>query len=208
MKYFLILFLIALALVAYTQTFLNTNNTALSLTAYDLAEWLSLLPSQRTDSIPLLASLLFRIHLVIVVVCLLTMRRYFAHGFSQIILGVAFLLVIAQLPPLEFLANRNDINYQQQFFLASISLCFIVVSFFSDYAKTIIYVVLLFGILALVVAIPNAQSLMNAYRLNTSLGFGSLLLGITYIAMFLWFWQQKRGSSSLPLSKTTLSATV
>jgi hypothetical protein len=195
-----------LAMAGYTQVFLDTTNTALSLTAYDLAEWLSLLPSERNASIPLLTPLFVRIHLEIFIICLMTMRISFPNQLRPIVVGLAFLLVIAQLPPIEFIANRQDINYQQQFFLALISIGLITLFLFTDYAKYLIHFALAFGILVLMIAIPHAQSLMNTYRLKTSIGLGAILLVLAYIGMFLWFWQQKRGSSSLPLSKTFTTA--
>jgi len=54
-----------LAFFAYLLPWLHNPGQALTLGSYDLAEWLSLHPGVRAQTPPMLASLLLRLHLVI-----------------------------------------------------------------------------------------------------------------------------------------------
>ncbi len=119
--YTLILYLlVTVGLAGYVLPWIVAPSAALTLNAYDLAEWTSLHPLQRQTSPPLLAPLELRLQLVIFTVTL----GMLASGRSlRAISGILIvLLAFAQLPPFEFLNDIRNLNYGQQFALALASL--------------------------------------------------------------------------------------
>ena len=112
--------LILIGLFAYAQPWIVADAGALSLNAYDLAEWASLVPAQRATTPPLLAPLLLRMQLAISGGLL----GAIAAGRGQKLISAAAiaLLAVAQLPPAEFVLDINNVNYRQQFALAALSL--------------------------------------------------------------------------------------
>ncbi|MCY4018376.1 MAG: hypothetical protein OXG39_03125 [Chloroflexi bacterium] len=111
-----VLVLLLLALAGYLLPWVTAPNAAMTLNAFDLAEWTSLHPIQQQAMPPLIVPLLLRAQLAILAVLIALWsisrnERFFA------ILFVA-LLSVSQLPPLEFLNNVADLNYRQLLFLA------------------------------------------------------------------------------------------
>lgn len=105
-----------LALLAYLLPWVTAPNSAMTLNAYDLAEWTSLHPWQQQAMPPLIVPLLLRAQLAILALFAMLWscsrrQRFFASLF-------VVLLALSQLPPLEFLNNMNDPNYRQLLFLA------------------------------------------------------------------------------------------
>ena len=95
-------------------------SASMTLSAYDLAEWVSLHPAQTRANPPLLASLLLRVQFV--ALCAATGCLPFGKGMR---IGAALaivLLAIAQLPPVEFVNDLGSLNYRQQFGCAIASL--------------------------------------------------------------------------------------
>ncbi len=95
-------------------------NAAMTLNAYDLAEWASLHPAQRGANPPLVVPLLLRAQLVILcalagVAAQCTLEK---RAPALVIVGLA----VAQLPPIEFVYDIGNLNYRQQFGLALASL--------------------------------------------------------------------------------------
>lgn len=111
-----VLVLLLLALAGYLLPWVTAPNAAMTLNAFDLAEWTSLHPIQQQAIPPLIAPFLLRAQLAILAV-LITLwstsrnERFFAFLFVA-------LLSVSQLPPLEFLKNIADPNYRQLLFLA------------------------------------------------------------------------------------------
>lgn len=111
---------IALLLTSYCLPWVMNVGNGLTINAYDLAEWASLSPTVRAQ--PLLYTALFlRLPLVMLTgfIALVAPPRF--NGLWLYHAAICFLLVMAQLPPLEFLNQLNDPNYQQQFALALVS---------------------------------------------------------------------------------------
>ncbi len=103
-----------LALLAYTLPWVTTPASGLTLGAYDLAEWVSLHPSARMASPPLLPALLLRFGLVCVILLMA-----FSHTPKFAKMLIVIIGAIALLPPLEFFSSGlGDSNYRQQFALA------------------------------------------------------------------------------------------
>jgi len=106
------------------------KTVALTGNAYDLAEWMSIHPAVRAESL-LLTPLLLRLPLV----CIAWWEALFQgrvgagyippvqRHFPPLRIAIVILIAIALLPPFEFLTSaRDDPNYQQQALLAALAL--------------------------------------------------------------------------------------
>ncbi len=91
-------------------------NAAMTLNAYDLAEWASLHPAQAGTTPPLLAPLLLRLQVLIL--CALVGAVAKTPKAMRISALLICLLAVAQLPPVEFVKDLGSLNYRQQFGLA------------------------------------------------------------------------------------------
>lgn len=116
----LLLILLLLGLLGYVLPWIVSSSAAMTLNAFDLAEWTSLHPAQGHTSPPLLAPLLARAQLVILTV---TFAVIASRGPWRSVSAVAvFFLALAQLPPFEYVYDIANLNYRQQFVLALASL--------------------------------------------------------------------------------------
>jgi len=102
------------------------------------------------------------------------------------------LLTLAQLPPPEFLAQRSDMNYQQQMGLAVLTpiLCAALVIWNRRSLSTLILA--LIGVILCVWGVIQAQGFMRVFSLPAWIGLGAPLLAGVYLAMMGMLWQ-KRG---------------
>lgn len=106
------------AALAYYLPWIPNPAAALTLNAYDLAEWTSLPPSMRSGAIPLLAPFLLRA--VLGLLALLFGLRALQHvaWLRWLYAGLALWLAITLMPPLDFFRGTfDDVNYRQQFAL-------------------------------------------------------------------------------------------
>lgn len=115
----LLLCLLAAAFIAYLLPWVVAPSAPMTLGAFDLAEWVSLHPSQHHTSPPLQATLLLRLQLGLL--CLLYSVANANEPRKLIPAIVIVLLTIGQLPPPEFIKDLGNTNYRQQFALALIS---------------------------------------------------------------------------------------
>lgn len=166
---------IGVLLVAYTLPWVINPGNGLTVHAYDLAEWTSLSPAVRAQ--PLLSTALFLrlpLTLLTLLIALSAPQSRFSVTWLFHALG-CLLLAIAQLPPLEFVMQPNDPNYQQQFALASLSL---VGSFIGLTGRLAAYRTLLtsFFLLAMLVTSGMGQiqavDLMRLFQLPAEMGLG------------------------------------
>jgi len=120
--------LIALLFVGglgYILPWAAAASSALTFSAYDLAEWTSLIPGVRYGAEPMAAPGQLRAVLIVftLLIALLPRRRRSAAG--ALSAAAALALVIAQLPPLEYFMDAGfhaDVNYGQQFTFSVLSL--------------------------------------------------------------------------------------
>lgn len=110
-----VVFWVACAVV-YVLPWAGLGQGAVQFNGHDFAEWLSLLPAERQASPALLAVFSVRMYLVFAL-CLVAS---FLQG--RVCVGLAILLSVSLLPPLEFLQNLQDSNYQQQALVAALAL--------------------------------------------------------------------------------------
>jgi hypothetical protein len=109
------LLILALLLTAYAVPWMNTPSIgALTVHAYDLAEWVSIHPAVRAEPL-LLTALLLRLPLA----CIGLWTGWIGSCPRWLrVLGVC-VIAVALLPPFEFITSAPaDPNYQQQFVLA------------------------------------------------------------------------------------------
>jgi len=187
----LLYFTITLALIGYILPWITTQTAPLTLGAYDLAEWVSLHPSQPYTTPVLIVPLLLRLNLVIIVLII----ALSAHT-DKLRIFTIFAIVplsLAQLPPLEFLTiATNNINYQQQFVLATISLVLgIGLSVFKPvrFIPQINIFLVGVGIVSAITGLQQAQALYIMSLQENSLGMGVIVIGIAYIIIALTYLQ-------------------
>lgn len=111
-----------IALLAYALPWTIAPSHALSLNAYDLAEWMSIHPSGQTSNPILLVPFLLRLPLACIALLInwtMPTHRFSAAWWCKI-LGILALSVML-LPPLEFLSDHENLNYIQQFTLTLIA---------------------------------------------------------------------------------------
>lgn len=192
-------FLLFIALCGYVLPWIITPTAPLSLNAYDLAEWTSLHPSQPTASPPMIVPLLLRLQLVIIGISIALQTR----STMQRLIGLVIitLLALAQLPPLEFLTiERDNINYQQQFVLATTTLLVgggFTIKTPKTYFAPIISVILIgIGMYTSMMGLAQAQELytMSLQEFGRGNGFtitllaysGTLLLNLKQLEIITW----------------------
>lgn len=111
-----VLVFLLLALAGYLLPWVTAPNSAMTLNAFDLAEWTSLHPLQQQAMPPLIAPLLLRAQLAILAVAITLWST--SRKERSLALLFALALSVVQLPPPEFLNNVADPNYRQLLFLA------------------------------------------------------------------------------------------
>ncbi len=171
--------LVIIALYACTLPWVSNPGAALSLSAYDLAEWTSLVPTIRAGSPPLLPTLLLRLPLLWLawLVALQPGQRW-GRGLAVLIAAVALL------PPLQFVKTPDDINYRQQFILAGLTLVVGLLGVSDRWVRW-------HGVLALAIAVVGAigalvgttqgYTLMRDYQLPVQIGLGGIVFTMSLV---------------------------
>ena len=173
--------LVLAGLLGYVQPWIVVPSGPMTLNAFDLAEWASLIPAQYGTSPPLVVPLLLRLQPVILSLLL----GVIAAGRKRMaITAVAIcLLATAQLPPFEFVNDINNLNYRQQFILAATSL---VAGFFllplasRRVSQLVILVLTVAGIVTAALGLSEAEALYRQFQLEAAPGAGIWILGLSY----------------------------
>ena len=178
--------LLLAALVAYLQPWIIAQAGSMSLNAYDLAEWASLIPAQRGTSPPLAAPLLLRLQPLILTLLL----SLIASGRKGMALSAAAicLLAIAQLPPFEYIYDINNLNYRQQFVLAAASLVagLGLLLLRRRWITTMLLPALaIVGIAAAALGLSEAMALYSQFGLAAAPGAGLWIMGLCYALLLL-----------------------
>jgi hypothetical protein len=183
--------------VVYVLPWATLGQGAIQFNGHDFAEWLSLLPSERQASPALLAVFSVRMYLVLALCAVAP----FLHGNVRLALGI--LLGIGLLPPLEFLNNAQDSNYQQQAFVALLA---VVLPLFvarlpatlKRYAPT--GCIMLIG-LGMAFLFWRSVLLVEGYQIVLAPSLGTLGVMLSILVGGWLGWQlQKQDSSSAVLS--------
>ncbi len=176
--------LIALALFGYAQPWIVAPVGSMTLNAPDLAEWASLVPSQRVTTPPLLAPLLIRLQPMMLTLLLggiTAGRRKMAMSAAAICL-----LAASQLPPFEFVYDINNLNYRQQFSLAALSLIAGICLIPIQTRRVLLLAAALIGAAGLVTSafgLSTAIELYGAFEFDAVPGAGIWILGLSYVAL-------------------------
>jgi uncharacterized membrane protein YgdD (TMEM256/DUF423 family) len=105
------------------------------------------------------------------------------------------LAAIALLPPFQFLATSDDINYRQQFVLA-VTTFIIGVMGVSDrlrrWRRSVAVAVSIAGALAVFVGVLQAYAIMREYQLPTQVGLGGVLFVACVLGLTVLFLKQTR----------------
>lgn len=173
-----------LALSGYMQPWIVAPTGSMTLNAFDLAEWASLAPAQRATSPPLLAPLLLRLQPVILCLMLgavVDRRMYIAISAIAILL-----LAAAQLPPLEYVYDINNLNYRQQFFLAIVSLIGGFAAMPLRHQKLVALATMVLpmaGLVTAAIGLAQAEALFRQFQVGASSGAGIVILSLSYFAL-------------------------
>ncbi|MDX1995830.1 MAG: hypothetical protein SF029_25845 [bacterium] len=189
--------LLVAGIIAYNLPWASGKGAALTYGAYDLAEWVSLHPAVRADSL-LLGSLLLRLPaLVLAWIAALSARRFFSFQLLFVLLTAMTLL-----PPLDFITQRGDVNYRQQFFIALATVIggFIGLSgVFGRVQWVAAILVALGGVGVSIAGSWRALELLNGFALPVQLGSGSvLMIGVFLLLGLSFMLARKEGQHNAP----------
>lgn len=169
------------ALIAYGLPWVVNTGSALTLNAYDLAEWLSLHPAVRSGSMPLIVTFALRVLPMLIV----TIVVFDQNATLIERLAVPFIVALALLPPLDFFrSGLNDPNFRQQF---SLSLLTLIIGGISHirwlrHRGTIFQILIsLIAIGLTIFALAQSLELMSVFALPVYLGFGGILFVVFMI---------------------------
>lgn len=190
---------IGLALGAYLLPWAFNPGAGLTMGAYDYAELIS---KRGFDDAGYMTTLLLRGQLVLVTLYVAShlrsrLYRFTLGWWSMLVLGL--LLVVAQLPPLTFVNNTNDVNQQQQAILACVSLLLLLVGMSGIFWRGRVWIRLLVGVAGIastVWALYSAYTLMQPFNLPMQIGVGAVAMIVLYAGMVSWQGWQLRHSGT------------
>ena len=182
----ILLITIAFALVAYLLPWVVNTAGGLTLSAYDLAEWLSLHPATHPDRMPSLA-LRSQLLIITLLITWTTGKPLLTYSLWLRLIALV-LLIIAQLPPPEFLMWTGDLNQRQQAILAVISLTAGIIGLTGILQRLQYYLlvpVLVIGIVMSVYALAQIIPRMREFGLQPQVGIGGLALVSIYSVLLI-----------------------
>lgn len=173
------IWLIMLLLLAYALPWVANPGAALTVNAYDLAEWTTLHPGSINQTPVLLASFTLRVQLLIIaaLIALYAPRPRFT-GRWWLHASAVILLIIAQLPPLEAITAFDNLNYRQQTLLAMATAIVAIIgltSWLHRYRPAITIALGLVGISTAIYGIARSIELMQAFQLPAMLHTGAVI---------------------------------
>lgn len=197
-----------LTLVAYALPWVANTGAALTLNAYDLAEWLSLHPVVRSASLPLLATFALRVLPLLIAVMVVFDRN------STRVERLAFpvLIALALLPPLDFFrTGLTDPNFRQQFGLSMAALMLAGlgnIRWLRDRGMWVQLIVSLGVIASGGYALMTGLELMRSFGLSVQIGIGGVFFlmvmtgGLVKFCEATFFRSPRRFSSSTEITQT------
>jgi len=171
------LLLILLTLLGYILPWVHHSTTALSMGAFDLAEWTSLHPTARVGAVPFLAVLLLRLPLVLIALIAAL------APFPRLVRFVAVtLFAISLLPPFEFfLTGLSDPNYRQQFLLSLITLILGTLAILycpGRWRRTLLIGLVIVMLLSSIIGLLIAMRYLTGFGLHMVIGPGAVLISL------------------------------
>ena len=196
--------LISVALMMFIAPWVYNAELSLTFGAYDLAEWASLHPLSNQTTPVMLVSLLLRLQLVLVtwLVALFAPKLRFSWQWWGWFIGVGILL-IAQLPPLEYLVNGtgNDNQLQQLILLivSGVGFLFGIMGWLQRVRTGLIVLISIIGIVSAGWGLFTAVEYMQDYRLDTAVSVGGIGMILVYMGMLGWvMWQGNHNDRPAP----------
>ena len=176
--------LVLAGLLGYIQPWIVAPTGSMTLSAFDLAEWASLVPAQRATSPPLLAPLLLRLQPVFL--CLI-LGAVVDRRAKIVISAIAILLLAAaQLPPFEYVYDINNLNYRQQFFLAITSLIGGLAAILLRQQRLVALATIVLpaaGLVTAAIGLAQAEALYRQFQVGATSGAGIVILSLSYFAL-------------------------
>ncbi len=203
---FTILYLVLaiIGIVGYTLPWLVNPSTALTMGAYDLAEWASLHPQVHFESDLLLTSLLLRWPLAALALIMAFVgnphQNYFYFRLITFA-GIALYL----LPPLEFFTiARSNANYLQQFLLVAALVVIGGTGFvFLTQQKWRYFFTIVSsasGVIGSIWGVLEIADLMNGFALNPRPGLGVLFVVASFGLILAFAILNKQSSTKAALN--------
>lgn len=179
-----------IAVIAYLIPWVVHPTTALTLGAYDLAEWVSLRPDLSTSLLlrlqPAILTLIFALNLP---------KDHFIAKWWIGFLAVV-ILILAQLPPLDFFRSATgDPNYQQQFIIViatALGFIFILTGLVNQFRVVIILVLCVAGLISTFYSVLAAINHLEQFSISVELGFGVRILALCYMGIMLIYLMGKQ----------------
>lgn len=185
---------ILLTASVYTLPWLHNPGAALTGNAYELAEWATLHPPLLDGVSPLTTALLLRLPLVL----LACFAAYdFSNKPSLFRLTILIALLIASLPPVEFLSDRSNENYFQQFALTTAAvvgsgIIMILHRIRPSVATSTLFSLGLGGFAVCLLGMFQVRELMIGFSMPVELGVGGMLSAFGFTLMGLTFARTMR----------------
>lgn len=171
---------VLLAVVGLILPWFSTNQAGFTIGLYDFAEWVSLHPLERSADLPLLTTFFLRLQVAIVIVLWLTAVKEIPRLWWLLMLG---LCCLAQLPPINAVAEWRDPNYLQQIL---ITLGTLIAAPFARRIQDRVALMLAGSVLALAstsAALITAQGLVAGFNLFSQPMTGAWLYIIVMLAL-------------------------
>jgi len=192
------------ALIGYYVTWINNRAAALSANAFDLAEWVGIIPAVRYAEPPLSAPFALRAALVCLA-WLFALRGALAqHIAARVVMSVIGLaLAVSLRPPIAFFRGETgDLNYQQLAALCLVAVSgvlFIGAAAWRGKARQwwlwLSLCLALIGAVSALLGLRGALEALARLKIPTPLGAGAFLfiIGIGAHGMTcLWLWHAQR----------------
>lgn len=181
------IWLIGIALIgAYTLAWVTATPSSLSLNAYDLAEWSNLHPQAQPA---LWQAAILRGQLLLIAALLALHRPQRLNSLAGLLFTAGMIaLIIAQLPPVEFLRTQNDPNQQQQFALAATTtLSSIILAIAAPRLprRWLTAVICALALVTTLAAYISSLDLMDSYPIATHIGIGGVMYCVIWLGLLL-----------------------
>ncbi|MCE7946651.1 MAG: hypothetical protein DYG88_04395 [Chloroflexi bacterium CFX4] len=182
------------ALIGYYATWINNAAAALSANAFDLAEWVGIIPAVRYADPPMVAPFALRLALVMLAWLFALHSAAARRLFGRAVFGVIGLaLALSLRPPIAFFRGETaDPNYQQLALLCFVALLGVALISALGWGsmgrrwwwRLIALPLGLIGILSALIGLSGALEGLGRLQIPTPLGAGGILylIGITAYA--------------------------
>lgn len=181
----ILFFLSIVTSATYLLPWVQTTGIAFDLSAYDLAEWITLHPGGASLPDPMTTSLLLRLPLV-AIIWITALHGTLTSTWSSYVriswLMLLFALLLFSAPPAEFLDEPSNPNYRQQMMLTGLALAGTVVLMTGILRRVSKLLVPIFGITAVLcsfIGLGEALRLLRDYDVKFLWSAGWALFSVS-----------------------------